>query len=275
MKLLKKGILSFLLIFLFINPTYAGKSADLKRINSLYDEGLLTRTECIEAKKKILGRNSSPKCKKTSTKKAEKHDYSAQGTAFFISSKGYLLTNSHVISPCDNNVKIKYKRKEIDVRVVARDKYLDLALLKADEIINNKYVSLSNKQPEKLQRVIAVGYPFGKYVSDDLKFTSGIISSLKGPSDTSTMIQIDAALNPGNSGGPIVDEDDGTLVGVANMKLDASISEGTNFAIKASSVKNFLLSNDVKSSTTFLSFNKSRSNLLKLLEDTTVFAFCE
>ena len=88
-------------------------------------------------------------------------------------------------------------------------------------------------------------------------------------------IQIDAALQPGNSGGPIVDEDDGTLVGVANMKLDASISEGTNFAIKASSVKNFLLSNDVKSSTTFLSFNKSRSNLLKLLEDTTVFAFCE
>ena len=89
------------------------------------------------------------------------------------------------------------------------------------------------------------------------------------------MIQVDAALNPGNSGGPIVDEESGDLVGVANMKLDSSISEGTNFAIKASTIENFLNSNKVKPSTTYLSFGKSRKGLLKLLESSTVFVYCE
>ena len=67
----------------------------------------------------------------------------------------------------------------------------------------------------------------------------------------------------------------GNLVGVANMKLDASISEGTNFAIKSSTIENFLNSNKIKTSTTYLSFSKSRDGLLKLLESTTVFVFCE
>ena len=88
-------------------------------------------------------------------------------------------------------------------------------------------------------------------------------------------MQIDAALQPGNSGGPIVDEESGDLVGVANMKLDSSISEGTNFAIKASTIENFLSSNKVKPSTTYLSFGKSRKGLLKLLESSTVFVYCE
>ena len=150
-----------------------------------------------------------------------------------------------------------------------------MSLLRASKIRNNKFLKLTNSEPEKLQRVIAVGYPFGKYVSDDLKFTSGIISALKGPDDSSTMIQVDAALNPGNSGGPIVDESSGDLVGVANMKLDASISEGTNFAIKSSTIENFLSANKIKTSTTYLSFGKSRDGLLKLLESTTVFVFCD
>ena len=271
-----KFIINVLLIlFLSVSSSFASKSKDLKKIERMYDDGALTRSECIKAKKKILGSNSSPTCKKTSTTKTQNKDYSSQGTAFFIAKGGYLLTNYHVIENCDANVKIKYDRETIDAEIISNDRHLDMSLLKASNVRNNKFLKLTNDEPKKLQRVIAVGYPLGKYVSDDLKFTSGIISALKGPDDSSTMIQLDAALNPGNSGGPIVDEETGELVGVANMKLDASISEGTNFAIKASTIDNFLSSNKIKSSTTYLSFGKSRDSLLKLLENTTVFVFCD
>ena len=269
------AISTLIIFFLITINSYASKSEDLRKIEKMYDEDILSRSECVKAKKKILGNNSSPTCKKTSTKKAQSNTYSSQGTAFFISKGGYLVTNHHVVENCDANVKIRYIREIINAEIIANDRHLDISLLKASNIRNNKFLKLSNDEPEKLQKVIAVGYPFGKFVSDDLKFTSGIISALKGPDDSSTMFQLDAALNPGNSGGPVVDEETGTLVGVANMKLDASISEGTNFAIKASTIENFLRSNKIKSSVTYLSFGKSRDSLLKLLENTTVFVFCE
>ena len=66
-----------------------------------------------------------------------------------------------------------------------------------------------------------------------------------------------------------------TLYGLSNMKLDSSISEGTNFAIKASTIENFLTANKVKTSTRYLSFGKSRKGLLDLLENSTVFIYCE
>lgn len=266
----------FLLISLaFCDTTEASTKKDLNRINSMYDEGLLTRSECIAAKKKILGSNSNPDCKKTSTLNDEKKNYSSQGSAFFISSSGHFVTNDHVISKCDANAKIKYKTREYDARIIARDRFLDLALLQAKGIGRTEYLKLSTNPPEKLQRVIAVGFPFGKYVSDDLKFTSGIVSSIKGPGDDTTRIQIDASINPGNSGGPVVDDESGEVIGVAVSKLDPSVSEGTNFAIKASSLKNFLTANSLQPSTSLLSFGKSRSNLLKLLEETTIFTYCE
>jgi len=193
----------------------------------------------------------------------------ASGSAFFVTGKGHIITNYHVIKNCNSTPKIKYKDKDVEAKVIARDTALDLALLKAD-LRNTKYVSLSNDQPKKLQRIIASGYPFGKYISDDLKFTSGIVSSLKGPGDDSTLVQVDAALNPGNSGGPIVDEESGKLVAVSVMGMKKSISEGQNFGIKTSSVKNFLQTNKVKVPSSWF----GTSDVAKLLEDTTLYTFC-
>ena len=121
-----------------------------------------------------------------------------------------------------------------------------------------------------MQRIIASGYPFGEYISDDLKFSSGIVSALKGPGDDSTLVQVDAALNPGNSGGPIVDEESGKLVAVSVMGMKKSISEGQNFGIKTSSVKNFLQTNRIKVPSSWF----GASDVAKLLEDTTLYTFC-
>ena len=197
----------------------------------------------------------------------------SSGTAFFVTQKGHLITNYHVVKGCKNKSKIIYEDVDYNVKLIAKDKYLDLALLKAD-LDNEYYISISNKSPKKLQRIIAAGYPLGKELSDDLKFTSGIISSLKGLQDDSTRIQIDAALNHGNSGGPIVDEQSGKLVAVAVSGLNKEITESINFGIKAGSVKNFLDSNQIN-----LDLNSQKlsaeNDLATLLENATVYTYCK
>ena len=196
----------------------------------------------------------------------------ASGTAFFVDDKGHLISNYHVVKDAKDKLKIVYKNKEIKAEVIATDKQLDLALIKVD-VKNKSYITTSGKKPEKLQDIIASGYPGGKHLSDDLKFTSGIISSLKGLKDNTAHIQTDLALNPGNSGGPIVDKETGQLVAVAVSGLRKDATEGINFGIKSSQVKDFLDSNRIKNSKWSLKRSIKRTELLSILEESTVYIF--
>tara|TARA_A100001015_G_C14904669_1_gene677783 strand:- start:126 stop:1259 length:1134 start_codon:yes stop_codon:yes gene_type:complete len=211
--------------------------------------------------------------KKDENKKAKKRKTKgASGTAFFITDKGHLITNNHVIEVCNKNSKIVVDGKDISANVIAKDALLDLALLKVD-LKRTKFIHLSQDPPKKLQRIIAAGYPLGKSLSDDLKFTSGIISSLKGLNDDSTLIQIDAALNKGNSGGPIIDEESGELVAVAVAGLDKSETEAVNFGIKTNSVRNFLDANQLEVPVpSFFSFGVDAADIL---EKATVYTYCK
>ena len=85
------SVLFIIISLVLVTNANAGKSKDLRKIDRMYDDGLLTRTECVKAKKKILGSNSSPTCKKTSTKKANNKIFSSQGTAFFIAKEAICL----------------------------------------------------------------------------------------------------------------------------------------------------------------------------------------
>ena len=210
-----------------------------------------------------------PEPKKASDNSSTKA--SSSGSAFFVTNKGHIITNHHVVEGCNDQSKIMYKDKEYSTKLIASDKNLDLALLKAD-LNSNNYLKFSY-EPKKMQKIYAAGYPFGKYLSDDLKFTDGIISSLKGFEDNTNQIQISAAINPGNSGGPVINQG-GELVGVAVSGLDKGLTEGINFAIKSEAVKTFLTANKVKPSSNF--FNKELKNdkLLDILEESTVYTFC-
>ena len=209
----------------------------------------------------------------TSAKKSKSKKGGA-GTAFFITSEGHLLTNNHVVEVCSNNSKIVINKVETPVKVIAKDELLDLALLKAD-LKKTYYIILSDDAPKKLQRIIAAGYPLGKSLSDDLKFTSGIVSSLKGLNDDSTLIQIDAALNKGNSGGPIVDEESGELVGIAVAGLRKDKTEAVNFGIKTNSVRNFLDANQIKAPGSKLLFSFGSADVSQILEKATVYTYCK
>jgi len=197
---------------------------------------------------------------------------SASGSAFFVNNKGHIVTNFHVVEECNDQSKIMYKDEEYPAKLIASDKKLDLALLKA-ELKNTGYLKLSYS-PKKMQKIYAAGYPFGKYLSDDLKFTDGIISSLKGFDDNTNQLQISAAINPGNSGGPVINQS-GELVGVVVSGLDKEATEGINFAIKSEAVKTFMTANKVKPSSSFYSRELKNDKLLSILEEATVYTFCK
>ena len=194
----------------------------------------------------------------------------ASGSAFFINNKGNIVTNNHVVERCGGPIKVLYNKKEYSAKAVAKDGALDLAVLSSD-IKPNQYLKLSKKSGDKLDRVVAAGYPLGYKISDELKLTAGIISATKGWKDNINEFQIDAALNPGNSGGPVVN-DAGNLFGVAVAGL--ANRQNLNFAIKSKSVKDFLDVNKVSYSTATVEFDMDNKKRLKLLEDSTVFIYC-
>jgi hypothetical protein len=202
----------------------------------------------------------------------------SSGTGFAVSANGHVITNHHVIEGC-KNVKIHHKGKSIPATVVTFDPRNDLALLKGD-FRPSSVLPLSTNSPELLQDVYVAGFPFGRKVSTSVKVTKGIISSLTGIGNNFSNIQIDAALQPGNSGGPILDEK-GNVVGVAVARLDkikvlkkfGSLPENTNFGIKTSVVRSILESSGVALANPNRS-SISKSKLGKVISGGTYYLSC-
>ena len=202
---------------------------------------------------------------------SEGENSGSSGTAFFISNKGHLLTNNHVVEGCELS-KISFKNKDYDAKLIATDKTLDLALLKAN-IRSSTFFSFSKDGANKLNKIYVAGFPLGKGLSDDLKISSGIVSALKGFEDNSNEIQIDAPINPGNSGGPIINEN-GNLVAIAVSGLAKDQTEGINFGIKSSAAETFLKANNINPKKSMYSRIKENDELLEILEEGTVYTYC-
>ena len=202
----------------------------------------------------------------------------ASGSGFVVSSSGHIVTNNHVINGC-NDVKVHQKGKIFKATIVDADYMNDLAIIKAD-ISPSIVFSISGQDAELLQDIYVAGYPFGAKISSSIKVTKGIVSSLSGIGNNYSNMQIDAALQPGNSGGPILDER-GNVVGVAVAKLDLSlmleefgtIPEDTNFGIKSSTLLTFLRANGINTKNRS-DKNISRSELGQKITDGTLFLSC-
>jgi S1-C subfamily serine protease len=202
----------------------------------------------------------------------------ASGSGFYVSDKGHIITNHHVIEGCED-MKVHSKGNVLETKKISEDRRNDLALLKTTESPKHS-LALSMKSPFPLQEIIVAGYPFGEKVSSTLKFTQGIVSSIAGLGNDYSQIQIDAAIQPGNSGGPILDEY-GNVVAVAVAKLSLKkilkdygvVPENTNFGVKASAVRNLMEGNGVS----FKSPNTeviSKRELSQIATDGTVYLTC-
>ncbi len=156
---------------------------------------------------------------------------SSVGSGFFINSDGYLVTNYHVLQGKDTVSIQTYDKRQIPAEIIGIDKLRDLALLKVPGTFD--YLKLADSESLQVGRkVIAIGNPLGL----SFTVTEGIISGLdrEGPNGLEEYIQTDVSLNPGNSGGPLIN-DQGEAVGINNFKIGDAESLG--FALESDSIK--------------------------------------
>jgi putative serine protease PepD len=172
----------------------------------------------------------------------------ATGSGFVVTADGKIVTNEHVVDGAQSvTVKLGTAGKEYPAQVLAADASKDLALLKIDGSNLKPLPFGDSKELEVGDNVYAIGNPFGL----DNTLTSGIVSALgrdiQAPDGTpiAGAIQTDAALNPGNSGGALLDAD-GKVVGVNSQIASAGASSGEagnvgiGFAIPSDTVKAFV-----------------------------------
>ena len=160
----------------------------------------------------------------------------AAGSGVIISADGYIVTNNHVVDGADElTVTLNENSKEYSARIIGADKTTDLALIKIDAK-NLPAIVIANSDDVKVgEWVLAVGNPLGL----NNTVTAGIVSAKARSmgSGVSSMIQTDAAINQGNSGGALVNTN-GALIGINAMLASPTGSNiGYGFAIPTSIVK--------------------------------------
>jgi S1-C subfamily serine protease len=169
------------------------------------------------------------------------------GTGFVISASGHILTNNHVADGCTDLKGNLGGQPPTELRVVSKDATNDLAVLQGPVETFKNFAKIRDRALHSGDSVVAIGYPYHGLLSSDFTVTTGIVSSLSGMKNDTRELQISAAVQPGNSGGPLFDTN-GLIVGIVTAKLDAismaratgTIPENINFAIKTGAIRDFL-----------------------------------
>jgi S1-C subfamily serine protease len=142
------------------------------------------------------------------------------GSGFVVSTAGHIITNNHVIDSCVGDIRGNLTGEApMILRIVSTDETNDLALLQASRSFNN-IAAIRATATHPGDAIIAIGYPFHGLLTSDFTVTAGIVSSLSGLLNDTRYLQISAAVQPGNSGGPLLDTS-GNVVGVVAAKINA------------------------------------------------------
>jgi hypothetical protein len=168
------------------------------------------------------------------------------GTGFVVGAKGYVLTNAHVVTG------FKYLRGEMEgkqygLTLVKIDEEADLALLKMDGGAPDGLRLRAGAGPKPGDPVVAIGFPLRGLLAIEPAVTTGAVSALAGIKNDKRFLQFTAPVQPGNSGGPLLDQS-GNVIGVVSQKLNAlavadvtgDIPQNVNFALTLEQVRPFL-----------------------------------
>lgn len=161
----------------------------------------------------------------------ESHELAGFGTGFFITSSGLLVTNAHVVQSGDYLDIYNPKTREVTaVKVLEHDLVNDIAVLKAD--CAAVAIPLSGKfSAAKGEEIFTLGYPDPKIQGPEQKATFGRINALSGLQGDRRMAQVDLAVHPGNSGGPLFN-DRGEVIGIITSRLSPDLASNVNYAMK-------------------------------------------
>ena len=171
----------------------------------------------------------------------------SSGTGIVVSPQGHILTNAHVVKGCQTATVRLAGTASNPASIVARSEADDLALLLASPT-TQKVASFRISPPVRAgEAVVVYGFPLSGLLTSTGNATTGNVSALAGLRNNSAHLQTSAPVQPGNSGGPLLDNK-GNVIGVVVSKLDAlrfaklteDIPQNINFAIKASVAANFL-----------------------------------
>ncbi len=197
----------------------------------------------------------------------------ASGTGFGISSNGIIVTNFHVIEGArtikvrgvNSNFNITYK-----ANILVSDKNNDLALIRIDDpnftSLGTTPFAIKTSLAGVGDNIFVLGYPLRATMGDEIKLTNGIISSRTGFQGDITTYQISAPVQPGNSGGPLFDNQ-GNLIGIINAKHNEA--ENASYAVKANYLTGLidLIPNKPKLSTNNLLAGKSLTQQVELVKN--------
>ena len=174
-------------------------------------------------------------------------EWAGNGSGIIISKSGYIVTNYHVI---ENNEEIEVEFiiddevKKFNAEVVKSDPVNDLAIIKIVDVnfdgVDNLPYNFKMRPSGAGTTVFAYGYPMAlSLMGKECKLTRGIINSKFGYDDDIRSYTIDAAIQPGSSGGPLFD-DKGNLIGINTAGLNKEIADNVGYTIKSSYVFNLI-----------------------------------
>ncbi len=244
-----------------------------------------------ERKRKVLEKKLAAlqSEKKKPIKKAKQNEI---GSGFYVSKFRHIVTNQHVVNKCKKITVGDSISKQIPAELIASDKRNDLAIL---QTVSMEMASADTKSfVQKLaiqivpvlsgglmrsddvvggEEIFVAGFPLGNMVSDQMKLTDGIVSATKGLDNDVSQFEISSVVRKGNSGGPIYDSK-GNIVGVVVERFNVNRSDNVNFAIKGSTVKQFLSAHNVSTKWSNRQDDMSTQDIYKIASKQTVMVVC-
>jgi S1-C subfamily serine protease len=160
----------------------------------------------------------------------------SSGTGFVLARDGLIATNAHVVAGCARVALVD----GTPLTVLVADERRDLALLRAPRDFPVALPLRAETPAELGESVLILGFPFGQTLGTGLTVTNGIVTGMTGLGGDRRRFQTNAAIQPGSSGGPVLDEQ-GRVIGIANSRLDdlailgrtGALPQGVNFAVRA------------------------------------------
>jgi S1-C subfamily serine protease/Flp pilus assembly protein TadD len=272
----EKGVYSF-----GLNPTFVNDLADADGVRVFVEGQLMTRPS-LEGSRSAL--SAIADCQKSNrTKTAEKPPESqgrSTGTGFFISDDGSILPNYHVVRGCSRVAISRAGMTPTIGGVVTTDENNDLALISSNAKVDS--IPKFRIGARIGESIFVYGFPLSGVLASSGNFTSGNITATAGMSDDARMLQISAPIQPGNSGGPVLDQF-GNVIGVVVAKLNElkiantleTLPQNVNFAIKSTIAVTFLESRDKTPSTTAATVRLDPAEIADRAKSFTVQIECE